>query len=64
MDILGNKTLVDTPCIGRCSTTNLGDAICVGCKRTADEVIRWNMFTDAEKTDINLRLKANQVIKG
>lgn len=58
MDISGNRDLTDSPCIGICSATALGDAICVGCYRTFDEVRLWNTLTDEEKTAINLRLQA------
>jgi predicted Fe-S protein YdhL (DUF1289 family) len=37
-------TEIKTPCIGICSTTSLGDAVCRGCKRYSDEVINWNSF--------------------
>jgi len=40
---------IRTPCIGICSTTSLGDAVCRGCKRYSFEVINWNSYTDAEK---------------
>ncbi|MGA2654438.1 MAG: DUF1289 domain-containing protein [Gammaproteobacteria bacterium] len=49
--------LIDTPCIGICSSV-YGDAICRGCKRTAKEVIDWNRFTTAEKLAIYQRLQA------
>ncbi len=57
MNILGEKDLSDSPCIGICSSTNLGDEICIGCKRTAQEVIDWNSYTDQQKIEINVRLK-------
>jgi predicted Fe-S protein YdhL (DUF1289 family) len=57
MDISGNKNLADTPCIGICSATALGDAICVGCGRTFDEVIQWNTLSDEKKVEINTRLQ-------
>lgn len=58
MDIRGQRNLTDTPCIGICSATALGDAICVGCGRTFEEVIEWNTYTDEQKTLINQRLLA------
>ena len=42
---------VKTPCIGRCTCT-LGDDICKGCGRTADQVRDWNGYSDAEKSAI------------
>ena len=55
MDVFGQKNNTDSPCIGICSTS-IGDEICIGCGRAADEVIRWNTMADAEKREINLRL--------
>lgn len=57
MKINGERTLIDTPCIGICSTTNVGDKICKGCGRTDEEVIHWNMYTLEKKCAINKRLK-------
>ena len=57
MDIKGNLDLTDSPCVGICSATALGDAICLGCGRTFDEVIQWNTLTDEEKITVNRRLK-------
>ncbi|ALO46532.1 DUF1289 domain-containing protein [Pseudohongiella spirulinae] len=48
---------VRTPCIGICSTTSVGDAICRGCKRFAFEVIEWNSFDDQEKQAVVDRLE-------
>ena len=57
MDILGNKDATDSPCIGICSATSFGDAICIGCGRTFEEVIAWNTYTDEQKSAINRRLQ-------
>jgi predicted Fe-S protein YdhL (DUF1289 family) len=57
MKVNGEREIHDTPCIGKCSTTNLGDDICVGCGRTAEEVIEWNGYSRAQKTSINQRLQ-------
>lgn len=45
-----------SPCIGRCSTS-LGDDICKGCKRTAQEVIEWNGYTREQKVVIIERIR-------
>ncbi|MGQ9425351.1 DUF1289 domain-containing protein [Gilvimarinus sp. F26214L] len=37
-----------TPCIGICST-GIGDDVCRGCKRFAQEVIDWNGYSDEER---------------
>ena len=63
MNIFGEKDLTDSPCVGVCSSTNLGDAICIGCKRTAQEVIDWNSYSDQQKIEINLRLQKESDLK-
>ena len=60
MDVSGKKNLTDSPCVGICSATALGDEICIGCGRSFDEVRLWNTLTDEEKVAINQRL-CNQV---
>ena len=57
MDISGEKNLTDSPCVGVCSATALGDAICIGCGRTFEEVRLWNTYSDQEKEAINRRLQ-------
>lgn len=59
MDINGNRGPKDTPCVGVCSTTNLGDKVCKGCGRTDIEVIEWNTYSDYKKILINERLLNN-----
>ena len=51
---------LNTPCIGICSTV-YGDEICRGCKRTAQEVIDWNKYTDDEKQPVFSRLESLQI---
>ncbi len=41
--------IIQTPCIGICSTPALGDNICRGCKRFNFEVINWNTYSEQEK---------------
>lgn len=53
-----NANSTRTPCIGVCSTTSVGDAICRGCKRYAFEVIRWNGYADEEKEAVLRRIEA------
>ncbi|MDR3491140.1 MAG: DUF1289 domain-containing protein [Gammaproteobacteria bacterium] len=57
MKVNGERDLTDSPCIGICSTTNVGDEVCIGCHRTAQEVIMWNSYTDQQRIEINLRLQ-------
>jgi len=37
-----------TPCIGVCRLDAAG--LCVGCRRTMDEIARWGSLDDAERT--------------
>lgn len=60
MKINGERDDTDSPCVGICSTTNLGDEVCVGCGRTYIEVIEWNTYSDAQKIQINARLRENK----
>lgn len=57
MNINGDKDLTDSPCVGICSATALGDEICIGCGRTFDEVRLWNTLSDQQKEAVNLRLR-------
>lgn len=61
MDVSGKRDLTDSPCVGVCSATALGDAVCRGCHRTFDEVRLWNTFTDDQKREINLRLISEKI---
>lgn len=46
-----------TPCVGLCSTV-YGDAICLGCKRTAAEVVHWNAWEPQKQWQILTRLQS------
>ena len=61
-----NVSRTRTPCIGICSTTSVGDAICRGCKRYAFEVIRWNGYSAEEKEAVLARIEALtvQILQG
>jgi uncharacterized protein len=61
MNVSGEKNLIDSPCVGICSATALGDDICIGCGRTFDEVRLWNTLSDKEKQAINIRLQNNHL---
>lgn len=45
-----------SPCVGVCTATSLGDAICRGCLRTAEEVRDWNTYSDEKKIEIKYQL--------
>lgn len=61
MKVNGERDMSDSPCVGICSTTNVGDNICQGCGRTAEEVIEWNSYSDSKKIAINQRLQKQSV---
>jgi predicted Fe-S protein YdhL (DUF1289 family) len=62
MKVNGERDLTDSPCVGICSSTNVGDAVCIGCGRTAEEVIEWNTYSDEKRVEINKRLQELPVI--
>ena len=45
----------ESPCIGYCSTT-FGDDTCIGCGRSAEEVVQWIFLSDIEKKEIWKRI--------
>jgi uncharacterized protein len=53
-----SKLEADSPCIGYCSTT-FGDEVCLGCGRSAQEVIQWIFMGDEEKRVIWARIEAD-----
>ena len=50
-----SQSLDDNPCIGICSATQWGDAICRGCGRTATEIRDWNTLPSISRKLIVLR---------
>ena len=40
------------PCRSICSSTALGDEICIGCLRTLEQVVEWNTYSDDFKREI------------
>lgn len=42
-----------TPCVSVC---RLEDGICVGCKRTTEEITNWVKYSDEERKKIMKRL--------
>lgn len=57
MNVKGERRDADSPCVGVCSATALGDPICVGCGRTQEQVIKWNVLSDDEKRQINRQIR-------
>jgi len=45
-----------SPCIALCQLTE--DDICVGCKRTIEEITNWRTYTDSQKKAVFTRLES------
>jgi predicted Fe-S protein YdhL (DUF1289 family) len=45
-----------SPCIALCKLNE--DEICVGCKRTINEIVKWRTYTDDQKLAVFARLKS------
>ncbi|WP_277962696.1 DUF1289 domain-containing protein [Pseudomonas sp. RIT-To-2] len=48
--------VINTPCIGRCSTV-YGDRVCRGCNRYHDEIVEWNSYNKSQQEAIWARLE-------
>ena len=46
---------IKSPCIKICT---LEDGVCIGCRRTQDEIREWVIMTDDQRERIMERLKA------
>ena len=46
--------MIKSPCIKQC---NLLNNICVGCKRTINEITQWMQYTDKQRERIIKELK-------
>ena len=44
-----------SPCIATCKLTE--EDICIGCKRTIEEIINWRTYTDNQKKTVLVRLE-------
>ncbi|TBW53301.1 DUF1289 domain-containing protein [Marinobacter halodurans] len=44
---MDNSGPVRSPCVSICALDE--NDICVGCQRSADEIARWSLMTDAER---------------
>lgn len=47
---------VESPCVKLCQLDT--NKVCVGCKRTAEEITVWTKITDAERQKILENIKA------
>ncbi len=39
--------MIDSPCVGVCVCDE--NDVCIGCKRSLDEIVSWNRLSDNEK---------------
>ena len=46
--------MVKSPCLFICT---LESDVCIGCKRTKEEISKWSKYTDEEKTIVIERIK-------
>lgn len=44
-----------SPCVASCKLTE--EDICIGCKRTIEEIINWRSYTDNQKKGVFTRLE-------
>ncbi|MFD3392505.1 DUF1289 domain-containing protein [Alteromonas macleodii] len=44
-----------SPCVAFCKLTE--EDICIGCKRTIEEIINWRTYTDNQKKAVFTRLE-------
>lgn len=49
--------MVKSPCKFICV---LEDDICIGCKRTKEEISKWSKYTDEDKQNVLDRIKTNE----
>ena len=52
------ETNIKSPCNNICRLDEY--KVCVGCKRTLDEIAKWSSYTEQEKLEIIKRLKNEQ----
>lgn len=47
-------TNISSPCILTCK---IKDGLCIGCRRTADEISKWSWIEESERLEIMEELK-------
>lgn len=52
---------VPSPCIAVCHL-EASSGLCSGCHRTAEEIGRWSVLTDAERIDVWKKIESRQVL--
>jgi len=53
--------MIKSPCTKICQIDK-NSGICIGCKRTTDEISQWQSYTDDEKNKILQRLSLRKFI--
>jgi len=54
---------VRSPCTGYCTSSSIGDPICVGCYRNAEDIDKWNSYSEHEKVEASIRSYHNYKAK-
>jgi len=54
-DDIWKRAEIASPCVQVC-VVHPGEGICTGCLRTIDEITRWSVMSDQERTDITSSL--------
>jgi predicted Fe-S protein YdhL (DUF1289 family) len=56
--IFFEENLVNSPCIDICKVNS---GICIGCKRTLEEIKNWSNYSVVEKNDILKKIKDREI---
>ncbi|WP_394220879.1 DUF1289 domain-containing protein [Alteromonas gracilis] len=46
---------LESPCIAQCKLND--EDVCIGCRRTIDEITHWRTYTERQKESVFVRLK-------
>ena len=46
---------LESPCIAQCKLSD--EDVCIGCRRTIDEITNWRTYTERQKESVFVRLK-------
>lgn len=57
---MGMKTTAKSPCNDIC-TMDQATGLCVGCRRTLDEIARWSTLSESERRAVNAALKSRSL---
>lgn len=52
---------VPSPCVAVCHL-EASSGLCSGCHRTAEEIGRWSVLTDAERIDVWKKIESRQLL--